>query len=86
MYLARVHVRLKESVLDPQGQAVTEALHSMGHSDVADVRIGRLIEVQLSAQDESTARQQVEQYCATLLANPVIETYSFELARVEVAR
>ncbi len=86
MYLARVHVRLKESVLDPQGQAVTEALHSMGHREVTDVRIGKLIEVQLSAPDESTARGLVSGYVSSLLANPVIETASFELARVEAVR
>lgn len=83
MYLARVHVRLKESVLDPQGQAVTEALHSMGHSQVGDVRIGRLIELRLDAPDESSARRRVDECCSTLLANPVIETYSFDLAAVE---
>lgn len=85
MYLARVHVRLKESVLDPQGQAVTEALHSMGHSEVGAVRIGRLIEVQLQARDEAAATTLVNEYCATLLANAVIETYSFELAALEAA-
>lgn len=86
MYLARVHVSLKESVLDPQGQAVTDALHSMGHPEVNDVRIGKLIEVRLEADSEAQARERITKYCDALLANPVIETYSFTIAVAEAAR
>ena len=78
-YLARVYVQLNESVLDPQGQAVTGALHDMGYSEARDVRIGKYVEVRLEAADESEARAKVDEYCDKLLANPVIETYRFEL-------
>ena len=76
---ARVFVTLKESVLDPQGQAVQQTLHSLGHPDIEGVRIGKLVEMNLAADDEGAARRQVEDYCEQLLVNPVIETYSFEL-------
>ena len=81
VYLARIHIKLKESILDPQGQAVLHALHNLEHSAVRDVRIGKYVEVRLDETEEEQARQQVESYCATLLANPVIETYEFQLER-----
>lgn len=77
---ARVFVTLKESVLDPQGQAVEQTLRSLGHPDVNGVRIGKLVELNLTAPDEGAARSQVETYCTELLVNPVIESYTFELA------
>lgn len=79
MFLARVFVQLKESVLDPQGQAVTGALHHLGHTEVEDVRIGKYIEVRLSLKDRGEAEEKVKDYCENLLANTVIESYHFEL-------
>ena len=79
MFFARIFVQLKESVLDPQGQAVTQALHHMNYTEVEDVRIGKYIELRLQAKDEAQARDSVKQYCDTLLSNPVIETYDFEI-------
>ena len=72
---ARVVVTLKQSVLDPQGQAVTRALGSLGFSEVTDVRLGKIIELDLQLQDAGEAKKRLEQMCEKLLANTVIEEY-----------
>ena len=76
---AEVRVMLKPSVNDPQGLSIRGALHTLGFADVASVRAGRLIQVELDAVDRASAEAAVDRMCAQLLANPVIETYSFEL-------
>ena len=77
---ARVHVSLKPGVLDPQGEAIGRALGALGFEGVEEVRQGKLIELDLAESDPAAARAEVERMCAQLLANPVIETYSIELA------
>ena len=77
---ARVHVTLKSGVLDPQGTAIGHALHSLCFSGVRDVRQGKVIELELEESDPKKARATVESMCNKLLANPVIENYSIELA------
>ena len=77
---ARVHVTLKSGVLDPQGTAIGHALHNLGFSGVHDVRQGKVIELELEESDPKKARATVESMCNKLLANPVIENYSIELA------
>jgi len=77
---ARVHVTLKSGVLDPQGQAIGHALQSLGFSGVRDVRQGKVIELELEESDPARARAAVEAMCGKLLANPVIENYTIELA------
>lgn len=79
-YRAQVKVILKESILDPQGSAVKKALHAMRHDNVVDVRIGKHIELTLTADGEESARRQVQEIADKLLANPVIENFSFDLA------
>ncbi len=78
-FRARIHVTLKPSVLDPQGVAVLHALGSLRFDEVTDVRVGRYIELQLTAPDEAVARQRVSAMCETLLANTVIERFEFTL-------
>lgn len=78
---ARITVTLKNGVLDPQGKAIQHALASLGFEGVNDVRQGKLIEVELSQTDEASARAAVERMCKELLANTVIENYSYEIAR-----
>lgn len=73
---AKVHVRLKEGVLDPQGAAIGRALGQLGFAGVGEVRQGKLIELDLTATDREAAKAEVEAMCSQLLANPVIETYS----------
>jgi phosphoribosylformylglycinamidine synthase PurS subunit len=73
-----VLVRPKEGILDPQGQAVGNSLRQLGF-DVADTHVGRLVEVELQAADEVTAREQAERMCEQLLANSLIESYEIEV-------
>jgi phosphoribosylformylglycinamidine synthase PurS subunit len=77
---ARVHVTLKSGVLDPQGEAVRHALGSLGFEGVGEVRIGKVIELDLAETDAAAARVRVGEMCEKLLANTVIESYSVELA------
>ena len=75
----KVHVTLKNGVLDPQGKAVGNALGGLGFSGVEDVRIGRYIELELDARDPEEARQQGDEMCRKLLANTVIENYRIDV-------
>ena len=75
---ATVLVRPKAGILDPQGQAVESSLRHLGFA-VGDTRVGRLVELELAADDEADARTQVERMCEQLLANPLIESYEIEL-------
>ena len=70
-----VLVSLKPGLLDPQGKAVEGALPALGWTNVADVRVGKHIELTVEAGSEAEAREQVEQMAVRLLSNPVIETY-----------
>ncbi len=76
-WLARIHVTLKAAVVDPQGDTILSALHQLHFAEVQGVRMGKYLEVTLDAADEATARDRVDAMCRTLLANPVIERYSF---------
>lgn len=73
---ARVHIMLKDGVLDPQGEAIRHALGSLGFSGVQGVRQGKVIELDLA---EGTSEAEVRQMCEKLLANTVIERYEIEL-------
>ena len=77
---ARVHVYLKPGVLDPQGQAVSNSLNHLGFNEVAGVRQGKLIEIDLNTADAEEAQQRVVEMGDKLLANPVIENYDIELS------
>lgn len=77
---AHIKITLKNGVLDPQGKAIQSALGSLGFSGVEDVRQGKYIEVDLAGMDETAARMAVDRMCRELLANTVIENYSYELA------
>jgi phosphoribosylformylglycinamidine synthase len=76
---ANIYVTLKREVLDPQGDAVRRAAGSMGFGGVRDVRVGKLIEVELDATDRAEAETALRAMCEKLLANPVIEDYRFEI-------
>ena len=73
---ARVQVRLKDGVLDPQGAAIGRALAQLGFAGVGEVRQGKMIELQLDDTDRAEAEARVRAMCERLLANPVIETYT----------
>lgn len=76
---AKVHITLKNGVLDPQGKAVQHALGSLGFAGVQDVRQGKFIELDLAETDKAKAKEAVEQMCKQLLANTVIENYTIDL-------
>jgi phosphoribosylformylglycinamidine synthase len=76
---ARIHVTLKNGVLDPQGKAIENALAALGFEGVEDVRQGKVIEFSLAEEDPETARSTVRDMCDRLLANTVIENYAIEL-------
>ncbi len=77
VWQARVEVTLKPVVLDPQGDAVLHGLHQLGFDAVSRVRVGKYLELTLTAASQSAAEETVRQMCERLLANPVIERYSF---------
>ena len=78
-YLARIYVSLKPTVNDPEGNTIAGALTSLGFAGVEAVRSGRYFQVRVQAAGKNEADAAVDQMCARLLANPVIETYSYEL-------
>lgn len=82
-YHARIYVTLRPSVLDPAGTAVESGLKQLGYEGVEGVRIGKYIELNLTAVDETDAKTQLDRMCDRLLANPVIENYRFELTEVK---
>ncbi len=75
----RVHVTLKNGVLDPQGKAISNALSSLGFTGVNDVRQGKFIELDVAENDPEKARVSADEMCRKLLANTVIEDYQIEL-------
>ena len=77
---ATVLVRPKPGILDPQGQAVESSLRHLGFA-VAEARVGKLVELEVDADDEAEARTQLERMCEQLLANPLIESYEIEFRR-----
>ena len=84
-YQARIYVTLRASVLDPAGTAVESGLKQMGYTAVESVRIGKYIEMQLTAANEEQALQHLDEMCDRLLANVVIENYRFELTELATA-
>ncbi|MBS1616417.1 MAG: phosphoribosylformylglycinamidine synthase subunit PurS [Bacteroidetes bacterium] len=79
-FTAHINVMPHKELLDPQGKAVTGALHNLDLAGIQDVRIGKRISLQLEASDEATARTMAEEACRKLLANPVMETFEFSIA------
>ena len=78
--LAKIHITLKPGVNDPQGLAIAGGLRSIGFGGVEGVRAGKYMEVRLDADDRDVAARQVDEMCHRLLANPVIESYRYEIA------
>jgi len=82
MYLVRVFVRHKKGILDPQGKTIKDALHAMKYKGVGEVKIGKLIDIKIDAKSIEDARSMVNEMCKKLLANPVIEQYTFEIEEI----
>ncbi|MGP4060610.1 phosphoribosylformylglycinamidine synthase subunit PurS [Halobacillus sp. H74] len=80
MRKVKIHITLKEGVLDPQGKAVQNSLQSLEYNTVEDVRVGKYMEVVMK--DSDNLEKQIDQMCDQLLANPVIENYSYTIEEV----
>lgn len=78
-----VYVMYKDSVLDPQGEAVKGAVHRMGYDSIEDIRIGKYFEIKVSDQ-EKNVEAVIEEVCDKLLANVVMESYRFHILEEEV--
>jgi phosphoribosylformylglycinamidine synthase PurS subunit len=78
-YRANVVVRLKDGVLDPQGQTILQAARTLGFRDIRNARVGKQFALDLEARDKAGAKAVLDGLCRKLLSNPVIETYAFEI-------
>jgi phosphoribosylformylglycinamidine synthase len=76
---AKIHVTLKQGILDPQGKAIEHALDSLGFRNAANVRVGKYMELDVKETDKTQAEAQVKSMCEKLLANTIIEEYRYEL-------
>ena len=82
MYLAKITITLRTSILDPQGKAVHHALESLGMAAATDVRIGKYVEVRIDTNDKREAERLTDEACKKLLANLVMEDYHFSVEAV----
>lgn len=78
-FLAEINVMPHKEILDPQGKAVTGSMKNLGLSEIANVRIGKRITLEVNAENEEVARQKVDEACKKLLANVIMETYEIEI-------
>jgi phosphoribosylformylglycinamidine synthase PurS subunit len=79
MLKVEINITLKRTVADPQGLTIKHALESLGYKDLADVRIGKLVVIKLNFKNKKRAEQEINEMCKKLLANPIIEEYSFNI-------
>jgi phosphoribosylformylglycinamidine synthase len=82
-YEAHVEVRHLPGIADPQGATVERALPALGYTNVSEVKIGKTIRLVVEADDEATARNEVDDMCRRLLANPVIESYEITIRALD---
>jgi phosphoribosylformylglycinamidine synthase len=75
----KIYVTLKPEVLDPQGKVIMNTLHTLGYKDITDVRASKFFEVTINSNDAKHIKKEIDEICDKVLANPNIETYSFEI-------
>ena len=80
-YKANIQIMPQAALLDPQGKAVTHGLQQMGYNTIDNVRVGKNITLEIEAPNEAEAKTSVEESCKKLLANLIMENYSFELKK-----
>jgi phosphoribosylformylglycinamidine synthase PurS subunit len=83
---ARIVVRLRPGILDPQGTTIQRALEGLGFPEVRDLRVGKVLEMTLDETDAMRARERLDEMCRKLLANPVIEDYTCEIVESDERR
>lgn len=76
---ARIHVTLKQGILDPQGKAIEHALGALGFKNAGNVRVGKYLELELNESDKAKAEQLLKSMCEKLLANTIIEDYRYDV-------
>jgi phosphoribosylformylglycinamidine synthase len=81
-FQAEIDVMPKKEILDPQGKAVTGSMKNLGLAEIQNVRIGKHISLEIEAATESAATQKVDEACKNLLANLIMESYSFKLVQL----
>ena len=81
MFKAKVLIKRRPSILDPQGKAVEKGAQHLGLNNIKDTRIGKYIEFSVDTDDKSSAEKEVNDYCRKLLANPIMEDYEFSLEK-----
>ncbi len=84
MYKAKVLVKRKPSILDPQGKAVEQGAFHLGLTNIKGTRIGKYIEFLVDTKDKTEAEKEVKDYCSKLLSNPIMEDYEFTLDSADV--
>jgi len=82
MYLIKIYVTYKQSILDPKGEAVNDALHRLGYTNVEQVELGKYFEIKLRV-DDRPVETEVDEMCDQLLANVNMETYRYEITEME---
>lgn len=78
-FTAHIDIMPHKNLLDPQGKAVTMSMKNLNLAEIENVRIGKHVTLEIEAADESTAKQKVNEACAKLLANPIMESFEFHL-------
>jgi phosphoribosylformylglycinamidine synthase subunit PurS len=80
-YIAEIDVMPKKEILDPQGKAVTGSMKYLGLTDITNVRVGKHISLELNATTEEIAKEKVEAACKNLLANLIMESYTYKIVK-----
>jgi len=83
LFHAKITVTLRSSILDPQGKAIEQGIHSMGYSAISRVRIGKHIEFDVQTDDRKEAERMIREACEKLLSNPIMEDFTFNLEPVK---
>jgi phosphoribosylformylglycinamidine synthase subunit PurS len=83
MFKAKVIIKRRPSILDPQGKAVEKGAELLGLTNIKDTRIGKFIEFNIDTENKIDAEKEVNDYCKKLLANPIMEDFEFSLEEVE---
>ena len=81
MYIAKIKITLRSSILDPQGKIVEHSLKSLGYDKIEGTRMGKYIELKINADLKEEAEKIADKACEKLLANPVMEDYEFEISK-----
>ena len=81
-FQAEIDVMPKKEILDPQGKAVTGSMKNLGLTEIHNVRIGKHVSLEIEAENEEIANSKVEQACKSLLANLIMESYSFKIHKI----